>query len=57
MMPPLYHLKHSEKFPLYAVSRFFVEIEYELSSNEIIGKRSFVAGAILDKSSNLGSVF
>ena len=52
-----YRIEESKRFALYAVTKIFVEIEYDLSSNEIIGKRGFVTGAILDKYSNLGSIF
>ena len=50
-----YSLEESRRFALFAVFKFFVEVEYDLSSNEIIGKRSFVTGPILDKYSNFGS--
>lgn len=52
-----YHLEPSKRFVLFAVYNFFVEVEYDFKGNEIIGKRSFVSGAILDKYSDLNSLF
>ena len=43
------------RFALYALYRFFVEIEYNIKNNRIVGKKSFVSGEILDKYSALGS--
>ena len=33
-----YHVEESKRFALYAVSRFFVEIEYDLWNNKVVGK-------------------
>ncbi|WP_424494116.1 hypothetical protein [Salinimicrobium sp. GXAS 041] len=44
-----YHIEQSKRFALYAVFKFFVEIEYDLWSNEVTGKRSFIEGDLLDK--------
>lgn len=51
-----YHLEATKRFALFAVNKFFVEVEYDLAGNEIIGKRSFVSGEILDKYSDLDSM-
>lgn len=45
----------SSRYVLYALSRFFIEIEYDVVSNKIVGKRSFVSGKLLDKYSRNGS--
>ena len=37
------------RFVLYAVDRFFVEVEYDHGNNKIIGKRAFIQGELLDK--------
>lgn len=42
------------RFALYALYRFFVEIEYDIAKNDIIGKRSFISGELLNKYSGLG---
>lgn len=36
-------------FILYAVDRFFVEIEYENEKYKLISNKAFVAGELLDK--------
>lgn len=47
----------NEIFVLYAVSMFWVEVVYNAKDNKIIGISSFIAGAILDKFSNLPNRF
>lgn len=42
-------LEPSRRFALFAVYSFFVEVEYDLTNNKIVSKRSFVTGKILDK--------
>lgn len=37
-----------KEFVLYAVNRFYVELEYEEEQNLIIGKHAFMGGAYLD---------
>lgn len=37
------------KFLLYAIHRFFVEVEYNDVENKIINKRAFVTGELLNK--------
>lgn len=44
-----YHIEESKRFALYSLFKFFVEIEYDLRSNEVTGKTSFVEGAILNR--------
>tara|TARA_R110000868_G_scaffold71713_2_gene209696 strand:- start:25615 stop:25824 length:210 start_codon:yes stop_codon:yes gene_type:complete len=41
------------RFALYAIDKFFVEIEYRYLINKIENLRSFRYGALLDKYSNL----
>ena len=48
-----YHLEESKRYALYAVSKFFVEIEYDHWSNEVTGKRSFVEGDLLNRYSRI----
>lgn len=42
------------RFALYAIYWFFVEIEYDIKNNKIVGKRSFITGKLLDKYSKKG---
>ena len=48
-----YSLKLNSRFALYALYRFFVEIEYDVKSNKIVNKVSFISGEKLDIYSNL----
>tara|TARA_R110001592_G_scaffold42009_2_gene136704 strand:+ start:2723 stop:2953 length:231 start_codon:yes stop_codon:yes gene_type:complete len=48
-----YKLKMEKHFALYAIDKFFVEIEYDKINNKIIGLKSFKTGELLDKYSNL----
>jgi len=41
------------RFALYAVYKFFVEIEYNSVNNKIVNKISFISGEKLDRYSNL----
>jgi len=41
--------KNNKKFALYAINKFFVEIEYDSKNNRIIGYKSFKSGHLLDK--------
>ncbi|UJH91671.1 hypothetical protein LZ575_03005 [Antarcticibacterium sp. 1MA-6-2] len=42
-------IEESRRYVLYAVDRFFVEVEYDNDKNKIKGKRAFVQGELLDK--------
>lgn len=46
-----------KRFVLYAVYRFFVEIEYDIKNNKIVGKSRFVTEDLLDKYSLKGRLF
>jgi len=48
-----YRLKLNRRFALYALYRFFVEIEYDVKSNKIVNKVSFISGEKLVLYSNL----
>jgi len=41
-----------EKFNLYAVDRFFVEVCYSSKQNKIVEIKSFISGHLLDRYSN-----
>ncbi len=43
----------AKRFALYAIDRFFVEVEYDAPNNKIVGLKSFKTGALLDKYSNI----
>lgn len=49
-------VERKSRFLLYALDKFFVEIEYCSDENKIINKRAFVGGELLDKYSNLDSL-
>ena len=46
-------IQGNTRFALYAVDRFFVEIEYDNKQNKIKGKRAFVTGELLDRYSKI----
>ncbi len=48
-----YRLKSNSRFALYALNKFFIEIEYDVKSNSIINKVSFISGDKLDLYSNM----
>ena len=48
-----FHLESSKRFALYSVFKFFVEVEYEVESNKIVRKTSFVEGDRIDIYSRL----
>lgn len=48
-----YRLESKARFALYALARFFVEVEYNPKSNRIVNIVSFMSGKKLDKYSNL----
>ena len=43
----------NSRFAVYALFKFFVEIEYNNRENKIIGPKSFVTGEIMDKYTDL----
>ena len=43
----------NSRFAVYALFKFFVEIEYNNRENKIIGLKSFVTGEIMDKYTDL----
>tara|TARA_B100002049_G_C15813438_1_gene263898 strand:- start:23 stop:265 length:243 start_codon:yes stop_codon:yes gene_type:complete len=48
-----YRLRPTSRFALYALEKFFVEVEYDPKNNKIINAVSFISGKKLDKYSNL----
>jgi hypothetical protein len=46
------HITKTEKFNLYAINMFFVEVEYKKKQNKITARKSFKGGYLLDKYSN-----
>ncbi len=46
------HLEVNSRFALYALFKFFVEIEYDSVNNKIVNKVSFISGKKLDRYSN-----
>jgi hypothetical protein len=51
------HITKNEKFNLYAINMFFVEVCYNSLENKISGIKSFKSGHLLDKYSNIDSLF
>lgn len=45
-------IKGNARFALYALYKFFVEIEYDSVSNKIVNKVSFISGQKLDRYAN-----
>ncbi|PKD17655.1 hypothetical protein APR41_05455 [Salegentibacter salinarum] len=43
-----YRLEPNSRFALYALEKFFVEVEYNRKNNKIVNKVSFVSGEKLD---------
>ena len=48
-----YHLELNSRFALYAVDKFFVEIEYNAEKNKIVNLLSFIQGPLLDRYTSL----
>lgn len=47
----------NKRFVLYAVDRFFVELEYDNEIQKIVNKKAFVTGKVLNKySENIDSI-
>jgi hypothetical protein len=51
------HITKNEKFNLYAINMFFVEVCYNSIENKISGIKSFKSGHLLDRYSNIDSLF
>ena len=51
-----YYLEDNRRFALYALYVFFIEIEYDIKENKIIGKISFNGGDRLNRYSDLSSI-
>jgi hypothetical protein len=51
------HITKTEKFNLYAINMFFVEVCYNSIENKISGIKSFNSGNLLDKYSNIDDLF
>jgi hypothetical protein len=47
------HITKDEKFNLYAINMFFVEVCYNSLENKISGIKSFKSGKLLDRYSNI----
>ena len=47
------HITKNEKFNLYAIDMFFVEVCYNSLENKISGIKSFKSGHLLDRYSNI----
>ncbi|WP_405350689.1 hypothetical protein [Nonlabens sp. Asnod3-H03] len=50
------HINGHQRYNLYAINRFFVEVEYNSTTNKIVNLRAFKAGDLLDKYSNLKGI-
>ena len=46
-------IEGKSKFVLYAMDMFFVEVEWDIEEDEIIGKGTFKEGDSMDKYSNV----
>jgi len=51
------HINKYEKYNLYAINMFFVEVCYNSLENKISGIKSFKSGHLLDKYSNIDGLF
>jgi len=51
------HITKDEKFNLYAINMFFVEVCYNSLENKISGIKSFKSGHLLDRYSNIDGFF
>ena len=47
------YFERDRRFALYAISKFFVEVEYDVANNKIVGKISFISGPKLNRYCNL----
>ena len=48
-----YHLETKRRFALYAVDRFFVEVEYNPEDNSMENLKSFIEGDLLERYAKL----
>ena len=46
-------IEGDSKFVLYAIDQFFVEVEWNIQKDEIVGKGEFKCGDTLDRYSNV----
>ena len=46
-------IEGNSKYVLYAIDKFFVEVEWDIENDNIIGKGEFKCGDTLDKYSNV----
>ena len=51
------HITKDEKFNLYAINMFFVEVCYNSLENKISGIKSFKSGNLLNRYSNIDGLF
>jgi hypothetical protein len=51
------YINKNEKFNLYAINMFFVEVCYNSLENKISGIKSFKSGNLLNRYSNIDSLF
>jgi hypothetical protein len=51
------HITKYEKFNLYTINMFFVEVCYNSLENKISGIKSFKSGHLLDRYSNIDNLF
>jgi hypothetical protein len=51
------YINKNEKFNLYAINMFFVEVCYHSLENKISGIKSFKSGNLLNRYSNIDSLF
>ena len=50
-------IEGNSKFVLYAIDKFFVEVEWNIEKDEIVGKGEFKCGDALNKYSNAPKSF
>jgi len=51
------HITQDEKFNLYAINMFFVEVCYNSLENKVSGIKSFKSGHLLDRYCNIDCLF
>ena len=51
------HITKDEKFNLYAINMFFVEVCYNSLENKITNIKTFKSGHLLDRYSNIDGLF
>jgi hypothetical protein len=51
------HITKDEKFNLYSINMFFVEVCYNSLENKISGIKSFKSGNLLDRYFNIDGLF